>query len=79
MQTKVQRWGNSLAVRIPKAFADDMGLAEESAIDMELTDGALRLSPASPTYRLDDLLSEVTDDNLHQEVDTGRAVGQEVW
>jgi antitoxin MazE len=79
MQTKVQRWGNSLAVRIPKAFADDMGLSEESAIEMELADGALRLSPAAPTYRLEDLLAEVTDENLHEEVDTGPAVGKEVW
>ena len=79
MQTKVQRWGNSLAVRIPKAFADDMGLAEETAIDMELAEGTLRLSPATPSYRLEDLLAEVTDDNLHHAIETGPAVGEEVW
>lgn len=79
MQTKVQRWGNSLAVRIPKAFADDLGLGEDSSIDMELTEGRLTLAPAAPVYTLDDLLAGVTDENLHQEVPTGPAVGKEVW
>lgn len=79
MQTKVQRWGNSLAVRIPKAFADDLGLGEDSSVDMELTEGRLTLSPAAPVYTLDDLLAGVTDENLHPEVPTGPAIGKEVW
>ena len=80
MRTKVQRWGNSLAVRIPKAFAEDVGIAENSQIEISLSDGDLVLSPArTPTFTLEGLLAGVTDDNLHQEVQTGPPVGNEVW
>lgn len=80
MQSKVQRWGNSLAVRIPKVFALDVGLEEDAAVELSVRDGDLVISPAEPdSLTLEGLLSKITDDNLHREVETGPAVGNEVW
>lgn len=80
MRTKVQRWGNSLAVRIPKAFAEDVGIEADSPIDLSLSDGDLVLSPPKPAaLALKDLLAGITDENLHREIETGPAVGDEVW
>jgi antitoxin MazE len=78
MKTQVQRWGNSLAVRIPKVFASQMGVSENTTVELDLVDGVLILRPnTAPT--LDELLADITEDNLHGEVDTGPAVGAEVW
>ncbi len=80
MKTKVQRWGNSLAVRIPKSFAEEVGLSDDSAVEMRLVEGGLLVEPAaSSTMTLDELLEGITADNLHGEVDTGPARGTEVW
>lgn len=80
MRTKIQRWGNSLAVRIPKVFAEEVGLSDDSPIEMRLFKGGLLVEPSSTwAPSLEDLLDEVTDANLHDEVDTGSAQGSEVW
>lgn len=80
MRTRVQRWGNSLAVRIPKSFAQEVGLDEGAAIEMTLDDHRLVVEPLvdqGPT--LSRLLEGVTDANRHGEVETGAGVGGEVW
>lgn len=80
VQTRVQRWGNSLAVRIPKPLADDLYLEESSPVDLTLAEGKLVLSPTRPPfYDLADLMEGVKEENLHREVDTGTAVGDEIW
>ena len=80
MRTRVQRWGNSLALRIPKPFAAEVGLEAESPVEVSLVDGKLVVAPVvEPAPTLEDLLARVTEDNLHREVDTGPAVGNEVW
>jgi antitoxin MazE len=80
MLTKVQKWGNSLALRIPKAFALDVQLKNESIVEVSLIDGQIVIKPvASPTWTLEQLLSGVNNANLHHETDTGNAVGNEVW
>ena len=80
MRTKVRRWGNSLAVRIPKAFAEDMGLQEDTPVEIGLVEGDLVVSPPpARAFTLAGLLAEVTEDNRHHEVETGPAVGGEVW
>jgi len=80
MKTQVQKWGNSLAVRIPKAFANDLGLYQDSAIELSLEDGCLVLRPTTiPKYELSDLLSRVTEKNTHGEQDFGGATGIEEW
>jgi len=80
MVTRVQKWGNSLAVRIPKAFADEMKMAENASIDMMVKEGALVIVLENETeWRLADLLAGVTDDNIHGEWDTGPTSGKEIW
>ena len=80
MKTKVQKWGNSLAVRIPRPFAEETGLENGSSIELSLEEGRLILSPLSKkSYALENLLQGITPENVHGELDTGRPVGREVW
>jgi antitoxin MazE len=79
VRTKVQKWGNSLAVRIPKPFAEGAGLRPSSEVEVSLEKGEVRLSPVRPRWKLRQLLSRVTKKNLHMEVKTGPAVGREAW
>jgi len=80
MKTRVQKWGNSLALRIPKSFADEVGLRKEGPVEISLTDGELVIRPVTePKLTLKQLLARVTKENLHHEVDTGPAVGKEIW
>ena len=80
MRSRVQRWGNSLALRIPKPFADEIGLAENSSVQVMIKEGMLVVSPdREPEWRLEDLLEKVTEDNIHGEWETGPAEGAEPW
>ena len=80
MKTKVQKWGNSLAVRIPKPFAEEIGLQAQTAVEISIQEGKLVVSrlPRS-SIKLGDLLEGITAENLHGEFDTGGAVGNEAW
>ena len=78
MQTRVRKWGNSLALRIPGTMASDLGLTAESRVNLRMYDGKLEVTPlADEPLHLDDLLASVTKDNLHGEYDTGVPVGRE--
>jgi antitoxin MazE len=80
MVTKIQKWGNSLGLRIPKSFAKEAGVKEGSAVDISVEGDRLVIRPLrSERYRLSDLLSQVRKDNLHEEILTGDAVGRESW
>ena len=79
MRTRVQKWGNSLAVRIPKPFAEGAGLKPSSEIEVSLEKGEVRLTPVRPRWKLRQLLAEVTKKNLHAETDSGPVVGREAW
>ena len=80
MRSKIQKWGNSLAIRIPKPFAEEVGVDDHADVEITVVDGALEIRPVErPRYALDDLLVEVTDENLHDEVDTGPPAGGEAW
>lgn len=65
MDTTVQKWGNSLAIRIPKAFADEVGLDQSSEIDIQIIDGRIVIRPVKKPASLETLLRQVTEDNLH--------------
>lgn len=80
MLTKVQKWGNSLALRIPKAFAQDAQLEQDSIVEISLVDGQIIITPVeAPGWTLDELLAGITEKNIHPEVDAGPAVGSEAW
>ena len=78
--TKVQKWGNSLGLRIPRSFAADARVEPGSVVDISLVRGGLMVRLARPRrYRLEDLLKGVSRRNLHEEVDLGDPVGREAW
>jgi len=80
MRTKVQKWGNSLAIRIPKLFAQNIRLRNDDRVELLIEDRKLIISPIiDEEYTLEGLLSQVTEDNVHSEIDTGRPVGKEIW
>jgi antitoxin MazE len=77
MRVRVQRWGNSMAVRIPKAVADAAGVKQQTEMDIEVMDGVIRLRPLAPEPALEELLAGITRENLHRETDFGRPQGHE--
>ncbi|MBZ0277538.1 MAG: AbrB/MazE/SpoVT family DNA-binding domain-containing protein [Anaerolineae bacterium] len=80
MFAKIQKWGNSLALRIPKTFADETGLENNSEVEIQVVDGEIHIIPRQETrYELEALLERVTEDNRHGETDMGDIVGNEVW
>jgi len=80
MRTAVQRWGNSLALRIPRAYALETGISNGSEVELTLAEGGLVVRPvARKRHALEDLLDRVRASNRHEAVDTGPAVGREVW
>ena len=79
MRTRVQKWGNSLAVRIPKPFAEGAGLKLATEIEVSLEKGTLRFAAVRPRWQLGSLVSKVTTKNRHGEVDLGQPVGRESW
>ena len=80
MRVQIQKWGNSLALRIPKPFAEEAEVREGTSVDLSLVEGKLVAVPdVKGRYTLKQLLSKVTKDNLHTEVPFGSAVGREGW
>jgi antitoxin MazE len=76
---RVTRWGNSLAVRIPKALAEQTGIEDGSEVELSVADGALTMRPKARSYSLEELLEQVTPENRHDEIDWGETQGKEVW
>ena len=77
MKTRIQKWGNSLARRIPKSFATEAQLNENTPVELTVVKRSLVILPldvAAPT--LDELLQAVTDQNLHGDWNTGEVVGK---
>ena len=80
MRTRVQKWGNSLAVRLPKSFAVEAGLDRETPVEVTLREGSIVVTAvAEPAFTLEQLVSQIAPENVHGEVDTGRVVGAEEW
>ena len=79
MRAAVRKWGNSLAIRIPKAIATELRIEEKSFVEMRLEKGSVVVTPVRQDYTLEELLERVTDQNIHCEVDTGAPVGKEPW
>ncbi|MCF7817670.1 MAG: AbrB/MazE/SpoVT family DNA-binding domain-containing protein [Kiritimatiellales bacterium] len=78
MQSKIQKWGNSLAIRIPKGFADNLSLSNGRLVEMKEVSGTITISPVKrQEANLKSLLAGITKENLHGESDFGRE-GQEL-
>ncbi len=80
MKAHIQKWGNSLALRIPKAFASEAQLTQNALVEISLVEGKLVIEPVrDQAALLDSLLAGITEQNLHGEIETGAPVGNEVW
>ncbi len=77
MEIQFAKWGNSVALRVPSKVAEALGIVPGSVADLDLKRDKLIITPRPHAYRLDDLLASITAENLHQEVQTGAAVGAE--
>ena len=78
MKARIVKRGNSLALRIPKPFADEVRLAEDSPVDVSVRNGKLVVVPMVDS-ELTLEFSQITPENRHGETETGTAVGNEVW
>ena len=79
MHVKAQKWGNSLAVRMPKAVADAVGIKENDALSLEVEGRAIKLTPSRQAPTLAQLLKGITPQNRHGAINFGPPRGREVW
>lgn len=78
MTVSLKKWGNSLALRIPKDVASSLHVDTNSLMELDVKDGVLTLRPKKNNL-LETLVSQINSENLHKEIDTGRSVGNEEW
>ncbi len=80
MQVQVQKWGNSLALRIPKAFAKQTKISKGSLVDLSIKNNNLIIIPIleEKEYSLESFLSKIDESNIHSEIDFGALVGKEL-
>ena len=80
MQTMIQQWGNSLALRIPKAFEQQAKVKKGSAVTLSVENGRMVMKPLRRRkYTLQELVSKITPKNRHPETDWGKPMGKEIW
>jgi antitoxin MazE len=80
MHVRVQKWGNSLALRIPKPLAEDAEVVEGTVLNLAVSEGKVVATRVEQKrLSLSDLLAKVNKKNLHGEVDFGRPAGREIW
>lgn len=79
MITKIQKWGNSLGVRLPKNITEQKDLREGAGVVVLLKNNQIVIEPVKEDVSLEVLLSEISNDNLHNETEWSEARGNEVW
>jgi antitoxin MazE len=79
MQLAIAKWGNSLALRLPRNVARDANLEVGVPVELSVKDGSVVVTPVRKRFRLDDLLAQMTDENRHPEYEWGEQRGEEVW
>ena len=78
MNTTIQMWGNSLALRIPRAVARQIHVSNGDTVELQVEADGLRIHPARRRYRLAELVSRITPANRHAETAWGKSVGKEL-
>lgn len=80
MRIRIQKWGNSLALRIPKAFAVQSKIKEDEYVTLSLKENQIVIIPEpEKKYTLKELTSAINLKNLHKEIDSGNKTGAEIW
>jgi antitoxin MazE len=78
MKTKMVKWGNSLAVRIPKPVVEEAKLKEGDSLEIEAAEGRVELRRPAKVPTLSQLISRITPENRYTEITVGAEVGKEV-
>lgn len=78
LKVRIQKWGNSLGVRIPQGIAKTAGIKSDTEVEMEVKETTILLKPIKK-YSLESLISKISEKNLHKEIDTGSPIGNEIW
>lgn len=79
MKTKIQKWGNSLGVRLPKSITEQKALKAGAGVSVVIKNGQIVIEPTAENFSLESMLAEVHIDNLHTETDWSEARGNEIW
>jgi antitoxin MazE len=79
MKSRIAKWGNSLAARIPKSLVSELDLVEGAEVQIAVVDGSIIITPVSSNYHLEDLVRGITAENRHSETDWGNPQGAETW
>ena len=79
MQSSISRWGNSLAVRLPRHAVEGANLQEGSAVEVEVKEGTVVIKTVRKRFKLSDLLAQMEPEQKHKETDWGPAQGEEAW
>lgn len=80
MRAQVKKWGNSASVRIPAAVMEAASLYVDQTIDIREENGRIVIEPIKkPKYDLDEMIAQITPENVHDPVDWGPPVGKEIW
>lgn len=80
MRGTIRKWGNSASVRLPASLMQAMHLEIDQEVELREEGGRIVIEPVDrPEYRIEDLVREITPDNVHDEADTGPPVGRETW
>jgi antitoxin MazE len=79
MKSRISKWGNSLALRIPKALSSELELEDGAEVEISVDNGSIIIKAVSSNYHLDDLVRGITPENRHTETDWGAPKGSEVW
>ena len=78
MEAVIKEWGNSLAIRLPKSLLKELGIGKDTKVELKIENSKLLIEPKKE-QKLDDLLENINKDNLHEEIDFGKAEGKEIW
>lgn len=78
-RVQVVGWGNSQAIRIPRAMLEALKISEGDEVELMIEGGRLIAKPVTPELTLESLVSAITPENRYSELDWGKPVGKEVW
>jgi antitoxin MazE len=80
MKTKIQKLENSLAILIPEIVANEIKVGIDTDVDLSVEDGKIIITPIYKLeYDLNDILAKINETNIHNEIDFGNCVSNEVW
>jgi antitoxin MazE len=79
MQVALQKWGNSLALRIPAGFARQIRIRQGDPVKLSLGENKLMIQPAKPSFEAKSLIRKIKTKQTHQETNWGGRAGAEIW